>query len=326
MFPADLILLASSGEGGVAFIETASLDGEKNLKPRNAHRDTILYADEQKLNDLTGEWKGRVPDKELHKFSSSLVIGGKTIVYEGDKQLLYRGAKLKNTRWVYGLVIYTGRNTKIMLNSESSSEKMSQVEVKVNKVLGIILIMQIILSVIVAVLHGVLLNTNGSKMAYYMDISLTSIPGDSVLMFLTYIVLLNTMIPISLIVSIEIVKMSQSYFINKDSFMFSEFRKKGVTVKTASLNEELGQIEYVFSDKTGTLTTNMMEFKIAVIGTKMYGDLGLIIDDPQRPPQVEKGFRDDELTKLVEKGVGDKQLEFPIEVKGGGNIKFATQK
>lgn len=145
-------------------------------------------------------------------------------------------------------------------------------------------------------------------------------------MFLTYIVLLNTMIPISLIVSIEIVKMSQSYFINKDSFMFSEFRKKGVTVKTASLNEELGQIEYVFSDKTGTLTTNMMEFKIAVIGTKMYGDLGLIIDDPQRPPQVEKGFRDDELTNLVEKGVGDRQLDSPIEVKGGGNLKFTTQK
>lgn len=270
------------------------MDGEKNLKPRNAHKDTILYADEHKLNELTGEWKGRVPDKELHKFSSSLLIGGKTIMYEGDKQLLYRGAKLKNTRWVYGLVIYTGRNTKIMLNSESSSEKMSQVEVKVNKVLGIILLMQIVLSFIVAVLHGVLLNSNGVNMISYMgDISLTSIPVDSVLMFLTYIVLLNTMIPISLIVSIEIVKMSQSYFINKDSFMYSEFRKKGVTVKTASLNEELGQIEYVFSDKTGTLTTNMMEFKIAVIGTKMYGDLGLIIDDPQRPAQVEKGFRDD---------------------------------
>ena len=66
---------------------------------------------------MSGKWKGRVPDKELHKFSSTMTIGGQTIVYEGDKQLLYRGARLKNTKWVYGLVIYTGRNTKIMMNS-----------------------------------------------------------------------------------------------------------------------------------------------------------------------------------------------------------------
>lgn len=50
-----------------------------------------------------------------------MIIADETIVYEGDKQLLYRGARLKNTKWIYGLVIYTGRNSKIMMNSESSS-------------------------------------------------------------------------------------------------------------------------------------------------------------------------------------------------------------
>lgn len=71
---------------------------------------------------------------------------------------------------------------------------------------------------------------------------------------------------------------------------------------------------------------NLMEFKIAVIGTKMYGDLGLIISDPERPPQNSKGFHDEELAQLVARGVGDRPLAQPIEVKGGGNVKFNNQK
>nr|VVW88995.1 unnamed protein product [Nymphaea colorata] len=74
--------------------------------------------------------------------------------------------------------------------------------------------------------------------------------------------------------------------------MYSELRDKYSNVRSASLNEELGQIQYVFTDKTGTLTRNLMEFKIAVIGRKLFGDVGLIANDSERPPQVEKGFID----------------------------------
>ena len=137
--------------------------------------------------------------------------------------------------------------------------------------------------------------------------------GESILIFLGYFVLLNTMIPISLIVSIEIVKTAQKIFITNDKLMFSEFRKKPVEVKSSSLNEELGQIEYVFSDKTGTLTMNIMEFKIAVIGNQMFGDLSIIAG--KGPKSNEKKFKDDKLKNLLAKGIGDRPINPSISVK-----------
>jgi magnesium-transporting ATPase (P-type) len=145
---------------------------------------------------------------------------GETIQFNKDKQLLYRGARLKNTKWIYGLAIYTGRNSKILMNSDSESEKMSQIEIKVNYILGIILGLQVVLCMILGILDGVFLNNNLTNNNYIIFSGYSS-SLDGFLMWCTYMVLLNTMIPISLIVSIEIVKVSQSYFIDKDKLMYS---------------------------------------------------------------------------------------------------------
>ena len=80
------------------------------------------------------------------------------MLINGDKQLMYRGTRLKNTKWIFGLAIYTGRNSKIIMNSKSSSSKMSQVERKVNKVLLFIFLTQIILCLICGILFGVFRN------------------------------------------------------------------------------------------------------------------------------------------------------------------------
>lgn len=97
---------------------------------------------------------------------------------------------------------------------------MSKVENKVNHVLVVILLMQIVFCVTVAVFYGVHHNQVRNEY-YYIDWSPYSSPVDSIVTFFTYMVLLNTMIPISLIVSIEIVKMFQKYFIDHDQFMYS---------------------------------------------------------------------------------------------------------
>lgn len=108
---------------------------------------------------------------------------------------------MKNTKYIFGLTIYTGRNTKVMKNSESVTGKMSQIEAKVNHILGFILLFQLALSVVTAILHGVFRDSHQDKY-YYIDWSKYSSPVDSILMFFVYFVLINTMIPISLIVSI----------------------------------------------------------------------------------------------------------------------------
>jgi phospholipid-transporting ATPase len=128
-----------------------------------------------------------------------------------------------------------------MMNSQGEANKMSQIEKKVNNILGFILLLQIILCIILGALDGNFLHNHSDTDTYILWGSNSAV-GDGFLMLCTYLVLLNTMIPISLIVSIEIVKMSQSYFIDNDKFMFSELREKGPTVRSASLNEELGQI------------------------------------------------------------------------------------
>lgn len=178
---------------------------------------------------------------------------------------------------------------------------MSQIEHKVNKLLILIFFFQIILCFVCAIAYGIKMNELGDE--WYLTRP-SSIIGNSCLIFLSYLVLFNTMIPISLVVSLEIVKSVQGVFIQKDNLLFSDLRQKGATVFSSSLNEELGQIEYIFSDKTGTLTCNIMEFKIAVIGDQMFGDKSLITDsnEPEEPnpsPTNLKGYYDEKLFKLL---------------------------
>ena len=316
MFPADLLLLNSANEGGIAHIETASLDGEKNLKQRCSIAQTTKFNEDNNFRGSGGRFQGDEPSKSLHDFSGELkLLSGQQIILSGDKQLLYRGTRLKNTKWIYGLAIYTGKNTKIILNSQSESQKMSQIEVKVNYILGFILIIQLVLCLVCAVGYA-LTRSNNEQANGYINWPSLGLALDGFIIFLTYFVLLNTMIPISLIVTMQMVKLFQKYFIEKDKLMFSHYRQKYVSVQSASLNQELGQIQYVFTDKTGTLTMNIMEFKIALIGSHLFGDVNLIQNHSEQKIQpICRGFRDDDLKKLLTNGSGDKNLYQQIAVK-----------
>ncbi|EGR27708.1 phospholipid-translocating p-type flippase family protein, putative [Ichthyophthirius multifiliis] len=262
-FPADLLLLDTSYKNGICYVETGALDGEKNMKPKSALRETYALF----KNDLVDQIKNiqinaEPPNQNLYKFEVTIKVLAST------KQLLLRGAFLRNTDYILGVVVYTGKDTKIMRNSELPKNKISDMEKTMNTYILGILIFQLISSFFTAIL-SYFSNCNYMDDQLYLNFT-SSYVLDCLLKFFTYFLLYNTMIPISLIVSLEMVKVTQGYFIQKDKEMYCKQKDIWPQVMTTTINEELGQIEYVFSDKTGTLTCNEMEFNKSVIGTELY--------------------------------------------------------
>ena len=274
-FPADLVVLQSSDKKGTCFIMTSSLDGEKNLKPKFTLVQTQKLKTES-LASLNAVLVYGKNDENLYTFGGTLEMD-QSVYGLSAKQLLLRGASLKNTEFVVGVAAYTGKQTKIMLNSGESAYKQSEIEKKTNYLIMFMLGCQVVMCTAGAVgslVWNVLFN----------DLYTDYIPkryaafGEAVLLFFTLFILLTSLVPISLIISLDMVKLMQAYFINKDLDMYDKAEKRFSSAFSSSLMEELGQIEYIFSDKTGTLTCNVLEFKYAFVGDNFFGDATFIDD------------------------------------------------
>lgn len=135
-FPADLICLCSSLENGACYIETGALDGEKNLKPKSALGQTtkhFSYTDGKFDPSLQIQVSAEKPNALLYNFEGGFKLPGSAdSVLVDAKQLLLRGAFLRNTDWILGTVVYSGQDTKIMRNAEPHKAKSSDMEHKMN--------------------------------------------------------------------------------------------------------------------------------------------------------------------------------------------------
>uniref|UniRef100_A0A8C3AUS6 Phospholipid-transporting ATPase n=1 Tax=Cyclopterus lumpus TaxID=8103 RepID=A0A8C3AUS6_CYCLU len=242
-FPCDLILLQSSRDDDTCFVTTASLDGESNHKTHYTVPDT-----EKDLETLNATIECEQPQPDLYK---SL----------GPENLLLKGATLKNTQRICGVAIYTGMETKMALNYQGKSQKRSAVEKSINAFLLVYLCILVSKALVCTTLKYVWQGKPGQDEPWYNE--KTQREKDTNLMFtdfLSFMVLFNFIIPVSMYVTVEMQKFLGSFFITWDKDFFDPEIKEGALVNTSDLNEELGQVEYVFTDKTGTLTQNNMEF------------------------------------------------------------------
>lgn len=311
-FPADLLFLASTNPDGVCYIETANLDGETNLKIRKALEKTWDYLTPEKASEFKGEVQCEQPNNSLYTFTGNVIIQKQTLPLSPN-QLLLRGCSLRNTEYIVGAVIFTGHETKVMMNAMNVPSKRSTLEKKLDKLILTLFATLFMMCLIGAIGSGVFVNQKYYYLALDKGGENQFNPRNRflvvILTMFTLITLYSTIIPISLYVSIEMIKFIQStQYINKDLNMFHADSNTPALARTSNLNEELGQVEYIFSDKTGTLTRNLMEFFKCSIGGEVYGtgiteiergiaeQNGLKVEEAHRSANAvqEKGFNFDD--------------------------------
>ncbi|KAL0351013.1 UNVERIFIED_CONTAM: putative phospholipid-transporting ATPase 8 [Sesamum radiatum] len=279
-FPADLLLLSSSYEDGICYVETTNLDGETNLKVKHALDVTSSLQEENSFQHFKAIIKCEDPNEDLYTFVGTLYYDGQQYPLS-LQQLLLRDSKLRNTEYVYGVVVFTGHETKVMQNATDPPSKRSKIERKMDKIIYLLFSMLILVSFVGSFFFGITTKNDivdGKLKRWYLRPDRTTVfydPKRSALAaffhFLTGLMLYGYLIPISLYVSIEIVKVLQSIFINQDQDMYYEEMDKPAHARTSNLNEELGQVDTILSDKTGTLTCNSMDFVKCSIAGVAYG-------------------------------------------------------
>jgi len=266
--------LATSEPEGLCYIETANLDGETNLKIKQAIPETANLVSPSELSRLSGRVRSEQPNSSLYTYEATLTMsagGGEKELSLAPDQLLLRGATLRNTPWIYGIVVFTGHETKLMRNATATPIKRTHVEKLVNIQILMLVAVLVGLSIVSSVGDLVTRATAHEKLEY-LYIADTGIAQQFFSDIFTYWVLYSNLVPISLFVTIEVVKYYQAFLINSDLDIYYDRTDTPAICRTSSLVEELGQIEYIFSDKTGTLTCNQMEFKQCSIGGTQYAD------------------------------------------------------
>ena len=256
-FPADVVLINVQSSDGRCRIETAALDGETNLKFKSSIHGNIMG---EKL-----EVQVSAPCVQLSVFQGTIVAQNQCISADINN-FVPRGCFLKKTPFVYGLVVYTGNDAKVILNSTKPHFKFTYLDTFLDKMaifLGLVLLI-ICISFTIA---NYFWTVKHQEDQYLM--TSTSTVGSYFLQALSWILVLNSIIPLSMYTSLDLVRFFLAQTINQDK------RMRDGGLRTRCRNSDLvcaiGRVTHIFSDKTGTLTKNRMTFRSVAFSDTIIG-------------------------------------------------------
>ncbi|KAG5676651.1 hypothetical protein PVAND_006470 [Polypedilum vanderplanki] len=262
--PADILLLKSSEPLGICYIDTCDLDGETNLKRRQ-----VVRGFNERSNFTPSEFVSKLeidaPTTKIYRFHGAMIHpSGERIPVNSDN-LLLRESRLKNTSFVEGVVVYAGHETKAMLNNSGPRYKRSYLEQKMNIDVVWCVIILILLCAVGAIGCYLWLSKFSGEIPFLTSFDMADPKKESFYMFLRLIIILQILIPLALYVTIEVCKLFQVLIIHNSIELYDPHTDKKTECRAMNITENLGQIQYVFSDKTGTLTENRMVFRRCTI-------------------------------------------------------------
>lgn len=322
--PCDLILIGTSDPQGLCYVETSALDGETDLKTRVV-TPACMGIDSELLHKIKGVIECPNPDKDIIRFDANMRLFPPFL--DNDvcpltiKNTLLQSCYLRNTEWACGIAVYTGNETKLGMSRGLPEPKLTAVDAMIDKLTGAIFIFQIVVVLVLGIAGNVWKDTEARKQWYaqYPDegpwYELLVIP-------LRFELLCSIMIPISIKVSLDLVKSLYAKFIDWDSEMFDSETSTPSKATNTAISEDLGQVEYILTDKTGTLTENEMIFKRCFINGSYFGS------------EAQDAIKDAELLNAITSGSPD-VIRFltvmaicntvvPVQSKGG-QISYKAQ-